>query len=148
MKGDTTLSMSLRGFMADRAEQVQTVRTVVSGRFVDDDGQPLEWETRALSGDEDCVLRKKHQKFAPVAGRTGEYRQEFDTEGYISELAARSTVFPNLNDRELQDSYGVMGADDLLRTMLLAGEYQGYLETVQQINAFMTSGEEVALAKK
>lgn len=29
--------------------------------------------------------------------------------------------FPDLNDKDLQDSYGVMGADSLLKAMLTPG---------------------------
>ena len=45
-------------------------------------------------------------------------------------------MFPNLKDKELQDSYGVMGDDKLLKTMLTAGEYANYLEKVQEVNGF------------
>jgi len=42
----------------------------------------------------------------------------------------------NLDDIELQNSYGVMGADALLKTMLTPGEYPEYMEKVQEVNGF------------
>ena len=50
---------------------------------------------------------------------------------------------PNLNDKELQDSYHVMGADTLLKAMLTAGEYANYLERVQEVNGFDVPMEEL-----
>jgi len=55
---------------------------------------------------------------------------------YLGRLAARCTVFPDLNDKTLQDSYSVMGADHLLRAMLTPGEYAEYLRQVQKICGF------------
>ena len=49
------------------------------------------------------------------------------------------TVFPNLNDKELQDSYKVMGADALLKTMLTPGEYAEYLTKIQEVCGFDTT---------
>ena len=37
---------------------------------------------------------------------------------------------------DLQDSYGVMGAEELLKVMLLPGEYANYLGKVQEICGF------------
>ena len=55
---------------------------------------------------------------------------------YGAKLAAATVVFPDLNDARLQDSYGVMGSDRLLREMLRAGEYQRLLKIVKEINGF------------
>lgn len=54
----------------------------------------------------------------------------------MGKLAAACTVFPNLNNAELQSNYGVMGADSLLKAMLLPGEYANYLAKVQEVNGF------------
>lgn len=43
---------------------------------------------------------------------------------------------PNLNSAELQDSYGVKGAERLLKRMLTPGEYYAYLEEIQRVNGF------------
>ena len=65
-----------------------------------------------------------------------------DFNKYAALLAVKSTVYPNLNDATLQDSYAVMGAEDLLKAMLLPGEYANYLNIVQQVNGFNQTFEE------
>jgi hypothetical protein len=52
-------------------------------------------------------------------------------------------VFPNLNDAELQDSYGVKSADELLKKMLLPGEYSEYKAKVMEVNGYDMSMEEL-----
>jgi hypothetical protein len=64
----------------------------------------------------------------------------FNTEHFQKEpLAVACTVFPDLNNKELQDSYKVMGADVLLKTMLTPGEYADYVQKVQEVCGFDTS---------
>ena len=48
------------------------------------------------------------------------------------------TVFPNLNDKELQDSYKVMALKPS-ETMLTPGEYADYLTKVQEVCGFETT---------
>jgi hypothetical protein len=48
-----------------------------------------------------------------------------------------------LNDTELQDSYGVKGADALLKKMLKAGEYTEYKAKVMEVNGYDMSMEEL-----
>jgi hypothetical protein len=55
---------------------------------------------------------------------------------YLGKLAVACTVYPNLNDKALQDSYKVMGAENLLKTMLTSGEYAEYLQKVQEVCGF------------
>ena len=57
------------------------------------------------------------------------------------------TVFPNLNDANLQDSYRVKSAEALLKTMLTSGEYTDYLIKVQEVCGFEAMQDEVDLAK-
>jgi hypothetical protein len=61
---------------------------------------------------------------------------------YLGKLAVACTVFPNLNAKELQDSYKVMGAEALLKAMLTPGEYASYVEKVQEVCGFSTPIEE------
>ena len=92
---------------------------------------------------DDELLRKLAMKKTQIAGKRGQYTQEIDTNKYIGLLACACTVFPNLNDAELQNSYGVMCADELLKAMLLPGEYADYLMKVQEICGFDKSTQEL-----
>ena len=139
---------NLTAFLAQNAKQVENVKLVVSDRFTDEDGKPLEWEVRCISSREDETLRRDCQYRVQVPGKRGSFRQEFDNVLYLAKLAAACTVYPNLNDAELQDSYGVMSPEELLKEMLDdAGEYADLAIKVQQISGFTTLAEDVETAK-
>nr|WP_301906365.1 phage portal protein [uncultured Anaerostipes sp.] len=127
---------NLEAFMAQNAIKVENKRIVVSERFIDENGEPMKWEIHSITKQEDDALRKDCTKRIPVKGRKGMYTPELDTNAYLSKLAVSCTSFPDLNNKELQDSYGVMGAEDLLNKMLLPGEFTDYMDVVQEINGF------------
>lgn len=130
-------------FLAQNAVKAENEKFAASRRFLDKNNKPVEWEIQAITSTEDEALRKECTKRVPVVGKKGQHTQETDYNKYLGKLAARCTVFPNLNAQELQDSYHVMGADALLKAMLTAGEYAGYLEKVQQVNGFDATLEEL-----
>lgn len=132
---------NLKAFLNPIKEE--NVKYVVSKRFLDDNGKPIEWEIKSLSSEEDENLRKMCIKRVPIAGKRGQYTQDLDTNKYIGLLVSSCTVYPNLNDKELQDGYKVMGADALLKSMLKPGEYAEYARKVQEINGFDLSMEEL-----
>lgn len=127
---------NLSGFLAQNALKVENVKYIVSKRFIGDDGQPIPWEIRCITSTDDEILRKSCTKRVPIHGKRNQYTQETDYNLYLGKLAAKCTDFPNLDDAELQNSYGVMGADVLLKTMLTPGEYADYLAKVQEVNGF------------
>lgn len=127
---------NLSAFMAQNAIQPEEIEFVASKRFVDENGKPIPWKIRCITSTEDEALRKVCTKRVPIPGKRNQYTQEVDYNLYLGKLAVACTVFPDLNDAELQDSYGVMGADVLLKTMLTPGEYVNYLTKIQEINGF------------
>ena len=129
-------------FMAGNAIQEETVKYVASKRFVQDK-KPVEWEIKAVSSNLDETLRKECTKRVPIQGKRGQYNQETDTDKYIGKLCVACTVYPNLNDAALQDSYGVKSAEDLLKAMLLPGEYTEYKAKIMEVNGFDMSMEEL-----
>ena len=136
------MATSLSGFFAENAIKVENIKYVASKRFLDEKKKPLEWEIRSLTSQEDEDLRKECTKRIPINGRRGQFTLETDYNLYLGKLASKCTVYPNLNDAELQNSYKVMGADTL-QNMLTAGEYADYLAKIQEINGFDTSMEEM-----
>ncbi|MCX7715046.1 MAG: phage portal protein [Clostridia bacterium] len=133
---------SLSAFMAGNAIKDENIKYVASKRFVED-GKPVEWEIQSISSEEDEAIRKACTKRIPIPGKKGAYTPETDINKYLGLVAVKCTVFPNLNDKELQDSYGVMGGDALLKTMLKPGEYQNYLAKIQEVNGFDVTMEEL-----
>lgn len=138
---------NLSAFLAENALQVENCKYVASNRFLAEDGKPIMWELKSITSTEDEVLRKQCTKKVQVPGKRNVYVPETDYNKYLGLLAVRCTVYPNLNDSELQNSYGVMGADVLLKTMLTPGEYADYLAKIQEINGFETFQEQVDEAK-
>jgi hypothetical protein len=136
---------NLTAFFAQNAIKNENVKYAASKRFVGADQKPMEWEICGITSEEDESIRKACVKV--VSDGKGKRRQETDFNAYLGRLAARCTVFPNLNDASLQDSYKVMGADVLLKTMLNPGEYSAYIAKVQEVNGFESMSELVEEAK-
>lgn len=129
-------------FMAGAADKKETVKYPASKRFVDK-GKVVEWEIKPIDSDLDEVIRKECTKRVPVPGKRGQYNQETDTDKYIGKMCVACTVYPNLNDAELQDAYGVKSADALLKKMLLPGEYTEYKAKVMEVNGYDMSMDDL-----
>lgn len=123
---------NLSCFLAGNVEKRENKKIVVSNRFKDKDGKPVEWEIRSISAEEDEILRKSCTKKIPVVGKKNQFTQDFDANAYLAKLAAKAVVFPDLTDAGLQDSYKVMGAEQLIKVMLYKDEFD-YL-TEQLVN--------------
>lgn len=133
---------NLSAFLAQNKVKSDNVKFVVSKNFVDN-GKPIEWELRVLNADEDEAIRRESTRKVAVPGRKGAYTSEMDANTYLSKMTAACVVYPNLNDKELQDSYKVMGAEQLLKAMLNAGEYVALSGKIAEINGFNESTEEL-----
>lgn len=129
-------------FMAGNAAKNETVKYVASKRFTVK-GKPVEWELKAIDSDLDEALRKECTKKVPVVGKRGQYNQETDTDKYMAKMCVACTVYPDLNNAELQDSYGVKGADALLKKMLLPGEYTELKAKIMEVNGYDMSMDEL-----
>lgn len=134
---------TLSAFLAENVLPVENIKFVASRRFLSVDGQPMEWEIKAISSTDDEEIRKGCTKRVPVPGKRNQYQRELDTDKYLGRLAVACTVFPNLNDKELQDSYKVMGGDALLKAMLTPGEYAEYLSKIQEVCGFDETFQDV-----
>ncbi|MDF2987404.1 MAG: Phage XkdN-like protein [Eubacterium sp.] len=134
---------NLSAFLKQNALENENVRFVASKRFIDDSGKPVEWEICGITSEEDEAIRKACTRKVPVPGKKGQFTPETDYNAYLGKLAARCTVYPNLNNAELQNSYNCMGSDSLLKTMLKPGEYAEYLAKIQEVNGFDVTMEEL-----
>lgn len=129
-------------FMAGNAAKEENVKYVASKRFAVK-GKPVEWEIQAIESDLDEAIRKECTKKVPITGKRGQYTQEIDNDKYIGKVCVASTVYPNLNNAELQDSYGVKDGMALLKKMLKPGEYVEYKAKVMEVNGYDMSMEEL-----
>ena len=108
--------------------------------LVDENGKPLDWTIKAITTKENDAIRDECMIEIPVPGKVNVYRQKLNTSKYIGKMICACVVEPNLYDKELQDSYGVMTPDDLLKEMVdNPGEYQDFATFIQEFNGFNTS---------
>ncbi|MFD2613538.1 phage tail assembly chaperone [Paenibacillus gansuensis] len=129
-------------FFASNAAQPETESVPVSKRFKDAEGKPVRWQIRAISEEENDALRASSTRKAKQ--KNGVSVPETNMQEYLAKLTAACVVFPNLQDAELQKSYGVRGADAVVRKMLLPGEYTNLLAKIQEINGFDEDINELA----
>lgn len=123
-------------FLSQNVVQIENIKYAASKRFLGIGGKPVEWELQSITSEEDEQIRKSCTKKTQIPGKRGQYTQETNYEKYLGLLAAKCVIYPNLNAAELQDSYGIMGADAVLKKMLKPGEYQDLLKKIQEINGF------------
>ncbi|HCL03503.1 MAG TPA: hypothetical protein DHW61_14025 [Lachnoclostridium phytofermentans] len=135
--------MSLQLFMKKNKKVKENVFYAPTKSLLDENGLPLNWEFRHVSTKEDEDIRESCTMDVQITGKPGAYRKKIDTNVYIAKLVAASCVVPNLNNAELQDSYGVKKPEDLLKELVDdPGEYQDLFVFIQKYNGFDTSMEE------
>lgn len=111
--------------------------------LVDAKGNPLPWIIKPLTTKENDAIRDECMIDVPVKGKPNVFRPKLDTSKYIGKMIYACVVEPNLYDKDLQDSYGVMSPDDLLKEMIdNPGEYQEFATFVQNFNGFNTTLED------
>lgn len=101
---------------------------------------------RPLSSAEADVINEHCFKNKP--GKKGKQERVFDASKYNRDICVASIVHPDLHNAELQESYGVKGADNLYAKMFYLGEANQILETVTEVSGFESSiDEEIEEAK-
>ncbi|MGV2787000.1 phage portal protein, partial [Clostridium perfringens] len=98
------------------------------------EGSPVPWKLRSITEEENQECRKAATR--KVKGKNGVFTPEIDPNDYMTKLMVSSVIYPDLKNSELQKSYGVLGAESLLRKMLLPGEFAALGERVQALNGF------------
>ncbi len=142
------MTKTLTAFLSQNAKKVDNVTYVASNRFVDPEtNKSVPWEICCITAAENVAIRKSCMHMIQVPGKKGQFTQDFDANAYLAKVAVRCTVFPNLNDVELQKSYGVMGAEQLITTMLTPAEFEDYSTKVLQVNGFQSTDEMIEEAK-
>lgn len=134
---------NLQAFMAQNVEKAAIEERAVSERFKGEDGKAIKWQFGAVGGDTDAALRKECTRRVPVPMKKGLMMPELDGNRYSLKLAIATIKFPDLNNVELQNSYGAMDAEQLLQKMLLPGELIKVKEIVQEVNGFDQSMDEL-----
>ena len=111
--------------------------------LVDENGNPVEWEFRHITSKENEAIRDACTMEVQVTGKPNLYRPKVNTGQYLAKLIVASTVVPDLYDKELQDSYGVMTPEDLVYAIVDdAGEYQEFSLWMQKFQGFTKNMDE------
>lgn len=136
------LKYFLKGNKAERKE----TRLAVSKAFVDEDGEPILWTIRPLNTRQNEAIM---DECLTVKNEGGRMVHKLDNNKYLAKIAVACIVEPNLYSKDLQDSYGVMTPEDLLREMLDDPvEYQTLVNFVQSYNGLnVTLADKVETAK-
>lgn len=117
--------------------------------FVDKNGDPIMWEVRPLTTSENERIQAECTKEVPVPGKKGMFRSKTDTQMYLTKLMVAAIVFPDLYNKELQDSYGVMTPEDLLKELIdNPAEFNDFREFIVEQSGFDKDlNEEIEEAK-
>ena len=135
-------------FMKTNKIQKQNVMHPVTKSLTDENGEPLLWELRPLTTKENEAIRESCTFEVPVKGKPNLYRPKTDMSKYQDKLMCAAIVSPDLNNVELQNSYGVMTPEDLLKELVDdPAEYTDLMIFIQNLCGFKTLQEDVDDAK-
>lgn len=138
----------LKRFLKQNKKTRENVKYIATKSLTDEQGNPLEWTIKPLSTNDSQRIQDECIIEVPIKGKMGAYRQKFDTNKYITKMLCESVVVPNLYDKELQDSYGVMTPEALLKAMIdNPGEYTDFSTFVQKFNGFTDIEDAIETAK-
>lgn len=110
----------------------ETKKVEISKRFVED-GNPVPFEIRTISQEQNSALIKKHTRSKLVNGNRVEI---FDNPGYTNSLLVACTVQPDFKDADLCAAYGCVDPEDVPGKMLLSGEFAALVRNIMQFNGF------------
>lgn len=128
--------MGLKSFLRQNVKPNEHEKVQISKRFIDEEtGEPEFWEIRALDSYEVDECERQATKLQRV-GKTDRYEAKTDQGKFALMTMTRAIVYPDLTDRELQDSYGVNNPEDLLCKLLLPGERQKLIEICNRLNDY------------
>ena len=116
--------------------------------FCDENGEPLKWEIRPITTKVNERIQESCMIEIPIPGKPNQYRQKVNVGEYSKKLIAASVVHPDLYDKELQDSYGVMTPEELVQELVDdSGEWNAFLLFINKYNGFVSLQEEITDAK-
>ncbi len=132
---------NLASFLNENKVKRENKLLEVSEAFKDSQGNVIKWELRPITTQEDEEIREEAMDLSGEKPRLNVYK-------YLALITALSVVYPNLFDKDLQDSYGVKTPEMLLKAMVdVPGEYSALVEFVQKLNGFTSFREDKERAK-
>lgn len=134
---------NLDRFLKQNKKMRENTTYLATKSLTDEEGNPLPWTIRPLTTKDNDKLRDECTIEIPVKGKPNVFRPKLDTSKYLAKMIVASIVEPNLNNKDLQDSYGVMTPEDLIKEMIDdPGEYNDFASFIQNFNSFTTTLDE------
>lgn len=132
-------------FMKNNKTAKKNEKYAPTKSLTDENGKPLEFEFRHISSKRVDELQDACTIDIPVKGKPNMTKPKLNTSKYIAEMIADSTVYPDLYNEELQNSYGVKTPVDLIYAMVDdPGEYQDLCVWIQEFQGFNKNIEDKA----
>lgn len=106
-------------------------------------GKPKNMKFKAILADVGDEIRRKCRK---TQFHKGQKITEINQDKFIANMIIETTVYPDLKNADLQKSWGVVGAEDLLKAMkskMSDGEYAEWSNTVSEVNGYDKSMDEL-----
>lgn len=127
----------LSRFLKKNKKLKENVQYAVTKSLTDEKEQPLLWEIRPLTSKETNRLTDECTFQEQVPGKPNVFRNKINSTKLLQKMMVASVVFPNLNDKDLQDSYGVMTPEELITEMVDdPGEYNNFGKYLNELNGF------------
>lgn len=127
--------MDIKDFLLDQFDDFPEVeRTLYLG------GKPKQMKFKPLSATKGDEIRDKCKK---ITFHKGQKMVETDGDKYIANMIIEVTTVPDLKSKELQDAWGVIGAEDLLhamKTRMFDGEFAKWADAVSGVSAYTDKG--------
>ena len=136
--------LNMKAFLKSNAKAVKDEEYIASERFVDEQGNPIPWKLRILGSDEiEAIERRCKRREFNISNH--EYKTAIDKTALATEMVCAAIVFPNLNDADLQASYGTVGASLTVKAMLTPNEYRGLVIAVLKVSGYKMLQNETRL---
>lgn len=128
---------NLNRFLKENKIKKENVQYAATKSLTDEDGKPLLWEIKALTSKETNKITEDCTTQEQIPGKPNMFRNKIDSTKLLTKMMVASIVFPNLNDKDLQDSYGVMTPEDLITEMIdNPGEFNEFGKFINEFNGF------------
>ena len=118
-------------FLMDSFDEVETVEKVVKMG-----GKDKKMQFKAISATKGDEIRKKCRKISFLKGQR---IAETDNDKFMANQIIETTVYPDLKNAELQEAWGVVGAEELLKAMkskMSDGEYMEWSSIAAEVNGY------------
>ncbi len=135
-------------FLKKNKVKRENIQYPATTSLVDENGEPLLWELRAVTTKENNKLVDEAVRY--IGQADGETKATLDNVVYTRAFITAAVVFPDLHNKALQDSYGVMTPEELLEEMIDSpDEFAALAKKVKELSGISKKQEaaEVSEAK-